>query len=74
MLVILARGTIVPPAVANVLSAHSPWPDLSTAGPARKGQRFYPTYPGFDVDVLDGSGSPAASNPLLYTVPDSYPE
>jgi hypothetical protein len=46
----------------------------TTTVSAWKEQRFHPKYPGFDVDVLDGSSSPAAGNTLLSTVRDSYSE
>jgi hypothetical protein len=39
-----------------------------------KAQRFYPIYPGFEVDVLDGTGQAVAGNTLLSTVRDSYSE
>jgi len=39
-----------------------------------KAKRFFPTYPGFEVDVLDGLGSAAAGNSLLSTVRGSYEE
>jgi hypothetical protein len=39
---------------------------------AWKEQRFRPKCPGFDVDVLDAFGNPAAGNTLLATVWDSY--
>jgi hypothetical protein len=41
---------------------------------AWKGQRFTPTYPGFDADVLDGVGNAVAGNTLLSSVRDSYVE
>jgi hypothetical protein len=37
-----------------------------------KKQRFLSNYPGFDVDVLDGSGETVRGNTVLYTVRDSY--
>jgi hypothetical protein len=39
-----------------------------------KASRFSPIYPGFDVDVIDGTGEPVAGNTLLSTVRDSYLE
>lgn len=39
-----------------------------------KEQRFRPTYPGFDVDVFDAFGVPAAGNTQLSTIRDSYLE
>lgn len=39
-----------------------------------KEQRFNPSYPGLDVDVLDGLGNVVAGNTLLSTVRDSYLE
>jgi len=39
-----------------------------------KSKRFEPTYLGFDVDVLDGSGQPVRGNTLLAPVRDSYEE
>jgi hypothetical protein len=39
-----------------------------------KEQRFGPRYPGFDVDVLDGNGSPVVGNTQLSTVRDAYLE
>jgi hypothetical protein len=41
---------------------------------AWKEQRFSPSYPGFEVDVLDGVGQTVAGNTLLSTVRDSYAE
>jgi hypothetical protein len=37
-----------------------------------KGKRFLPTFPGFDVDVLDGTGQAVAGQTHLSTVRDSY--
>lgn len=37
-----------------------------------KKQRFFPYYPGFDVDVLDGLGVAVRGNTVLSTVRDSY--
>jgi hypothetical protein len=37
-----------------------------------KEQRFRPNYPGFDVDVLDGTGQTVAGNVLLSNIRDSY--
>jgi len=37
-----------------------------------KATRFRPTYPGFDVDVLDGNGESVQGNTKLGTVRDSY--
>lgn len=37
-----------------------------------KAQRFFPSYPGFEVDVLDGAGEVVAGNTILSTVRDSY--
>lgn len=37
-------------------------------------QRFKTSYPGLDVDVLDGFGDSAAGNMLLSSVRDSYCE
>lgn len=34
--------------------------------------RFYPAYPGYDVDVLDADGNPVSGNMKLGTVRDSY--
>ena len=39
-----------------------------------KAKRFAPSYPGLDIDVLDGSGNPAPGNMKLGTVRDSYSE
>lgn len=39
-----------------------------------KDKRFYPRYPGFDVDVLDGDGHAVPGNTKLGTVRDSYAE
>ncbi len=39
-----------------------------------KSRRFEPTYQGFGVDVLDGTGQPVPGNTLLATVRDSYEE
>lgn len=39
-----------------------------------KQQRFSPSYPGLDIDVLDGAGSAVPGNTLLSTVRDSYSE
>lgn len=39
---------------------------------AWKEQRFKPTYPGFDVDILDAVGNAVAGNTLLSSVRDSY--
>ena len=39
-----------------------------------KEQRFAPTYPGFSVDIVDGTGRPVVGNTLLATVRDSYAE
>jgi len=39
---------------------------------AWKEQRFRPSFPGFDVDVLDGVGNIVAGNTLLSSVRDSY--
>jgi hypothetical protein len=33
-----------------------------------KQQRFYPTYPGFEVDVQDSSGQPVHGNTLVGTL------
>lgn len=44
----------------------------ATTVSAWKDQRFYPNYPGFDVDVLNGKGEPVNGNTLLSTVRDSY--
>lgn len=41
---------------------------------AWKDQRFYPKYPGLDVDVLDGAGNAVNGNTLLSRVLDSYLE
>lgn len=41
---------------------------------AWRDQRFKPLYPGFEVDVLDGLGRPAAGNTRLSSVRDSYVE
>jgi len=41
---------------------------------AWRDKRFRPTYPGFEVDVLDGTGEPVAGLTLLSTVRDSYLE
>jgi hypothetical protein len=37
-----------------------------------KAKRFRSQYPGFDVDVLDGTGQPVPGNTLLANVHDSY--
>lgn len=37
-----------------------------------KHQRFYPTYLGYDVNVLDGSGNVCNGNTKLGTVRNSY--
>jgi hypothetical protein len=39
-----------------------------------KEKRFYPTYPGYDVDVLDGDGIVCQGNTKLGNVRDSYSE
>lgn len=39
---------------------------------AWKEQRFFPNYPGLEVDVLDAYGVVVAGNTLLSTVRDSY--
>ncbi len=39
-----------------------------------KRERFKPTYPGFEVEVLDGDGNPVQGNMKLETVRDSYAE
>jgi len=39
---------------------------------AWKNQRFYPSYAGFEIDVLDGGGESVSGNTLLSTVRDSY--
>lgn len=39
-----------------------------------KDQRFNPSYPGFDVDVMDVVGNFAAGNTQLSTIRDSYLE
>lgn len=39
-----------------------------------KEQRFYPKYPGLEVDVLDAYGIAMTGNTLLSTVRDSYAE
>jgi hypothetical protein len=36
--------------------------------------RFYPNYPGFEVDVLDGYGFVVRGNTRLGTVRDTYLE
>jgi len=40
---------------------------------AWKHQRFWPSYPGFLVDVLDYAGQPVAGNTKLRTVRFDYP-
>ena len=37
-------------------------------------KRFYPKYPGYEVDVLDGDGKVTAGNTKLANVRDSYLE
>ena len=37
-----------------------------------KTKRFYPAYPGYDVDVLDADGNPCAGNTKLRTVRGTY--
>lgn len=37
-----------------------------------KRERFAPRYPGFDIDVLDGSGTVVPGQTRLETVRDSY--
>lgn len=37
-----------------------------------KSQRFNAAYPGYDVDVLDGSGNAVAGNTLLSNVRNTY--
>jgi hypothetical protein len=37
-----------------------------------KAQRFYPSYPGFEVDVLDGNDFAVAGNMLLDSVRATY--
>jgi hypothetical protein len=37
-----------------------------------KAMRSRPTYPGFDVDVIDGNGESVLGNTKLDTVRDSY--
>ena len=37
-----------------------------------KASRFSPTFPGLEVEVLDGIGQPAPGNTHLSTVRDSY--
>jgi hypothetical protein len=44
--------------------------DITVA--AWKENRFYPSYPGFEVDVLDGDGNVCQGNTKLGTVRDSY--
>jgi hypothetical protein len=39
-----------------------------------KEHRFYPAFPGYDVDVLDGDGYVCQGNTKLGTVRDSYSE
>ena len=39
-----------------------------------KQQRFYPKYPGLEVDVLQGDNQSAPGNTLLSSVRDSYSE
>jgi hypothetical protein len=39
-----------------------------------KDKRFYPTYPGYDIDVLDGNGIECQGNTKLGSVRDSYSE
>jgi hypothetical protein len=37
-----------------------------------KQKRFFPAYPGYDVDIVDGDGYIVAGNTKLGTVRDSY--
>ncbi len=46
--------------------------DITVA--AWKENRFYPAYPGYDVDVLDGDNHVCQGNTKLGTVRDSYSE
>jgi len=39
-----------------------------------KDKRSYPTYPGYDIDVLDGNGIVCQGNTKLGSVRDSYSE
>ena len=39
-----------------------------------KKRRFYPKYPGYDVDILDGNRSVCQGNTKLESVRDSYSE
>jgi len=39
---------------------------------AWKGSRFRPTYPGFEVDVVDARGNSVQGNTLLGTVRETY--
>jgi len=39
-----------------------------------KEKRFQPSYPGFDVDVLDGVGENVTGQKMLGTVRDTYNE
>jgi hypothetical protein len=41
---------------------------------AWKENRFYPAFPGYEVDVLDGDGHVCQGNTKLGTVRDSYSE
>jgi len=44
----------------------------STTVAGWKKQRFFPKYPGLDVDVIDAFENVVAGNTLLSTVRDSY--
>jgi hypothetical protein len=44
--------------------------DMTVA--AWKENRFFPAYPGYDVDVLDGDGNACQGNTKLGSVRDSY--
>ena len=39
-----------------------------------KTNRFFKSYPGYEVDVLDGNGNVAVGHTKLFTVRDSYIE